>query len=51
MDGFFHLLTFFCLAPLGWLLRREDTIILIIGFVLQEKLTEAATIFYNIYIN
>jgi len=51
MDGFFHLLTFFCLAPLGWLLRREDTIILIIGFVLQGKLTEAATIFYNIYIS
>ena len=49
-DSFFYLLTFFALAPLGWVLRKEETIILLIGFILQNKLTAAMDIFYRIYL-
>ena len=49
-DSFFYLLTFFALAPVGWLLRKEETIILLVGFILQDKLTNAIGIFYRIYL-
>ena len=49
-DSFFYLLTFFALAPVGWLLRKEETIILLVGFILQDKLTNAIDIFYRIYL-
>ena len=36
------------LLPLGYLLRRTETLILLIAFILQDKLMHATVVFYNI---
>jgi putative tricarboxylic transport membrane protein len=37
------------LMPLGYLLRRTETLILLIAFILQDKLLQATWVFYNIH--
>ena len=48
MDGVYYIGTFLALAPLGWLLRKTEPIILVIGFVLQAKFFESFTVFWQI---
>jgi putative tricarboxylic transport membrane protein len=48
MEGMYYIGTFLALAPLGWLLRRTEPIILVIGFVLQAKFFESFVVFWQI---
>jgi len=36
------------LLPLGYLLRKTETLILLIAFILQDKLMHATVVFYHI---
>jgi putative tricarboxylic transport membrane protein len=48
MDGLYYIATFLALAPIGWLLRKTEPIVLVIGFVLQAKFFESFTVFWQI---
>jgi TctA family transporter len=48
MDGLYYIGTFLTLAPIGWLLRKTEPIVLVIGFVLQAKFFESFTVFWRI---
>ena len=37
----YYYTVFLCLAPIGYLLRNTDTIVLVIGFILQDKIFAA----------
>jgi putative tricarboxylic transport membrane protein len=37
-NGTYYILTFLALLPVGYLLRRQDTLILILAFILQDKI-------------
>lgn len=37
-NGIYYILTFLTLLPIGYLLRKQDTLTLILGFILQDKL-------------
>lgn len=48
MEQNYYTLTMILLAPLGYMLRRADPLVLLIAFVLQEKILASANIFYQI---
>jgi len=47
-EVWFYLLTLVGLLPLGFLLRKTETLVLIIGFVLGGKILTSASTFYII---
>lgn len=47
-EVWFYMLTMIGLLPLGFLLRKTETLVLIIGFVLGEKILTSASTFYII---
>ena len=47
-DMWYHFLVLILLLPLGYALRKTETLILLIAFILQDKLLMASVIFYNI---
>jgi putative tricarboxylic transport membrane protein len=47
-EVWFYFLTMVSLLPLGFLLRKTETLVLIIGFVLGGKILTSASIFYTI---
>lgn len=48
-DAAYHFWVMTLLLPLGYLLRKTETIILIIAFILQDKLLMSSSIFYDLY--
>lgn len=49
MDEWYYITVFAVLAPIGFLLRRYETLALVVGFILQQKIFESFSIFYQIY--
>lgn len=49
MDENYYLLVMFALAPLGYLLKNTEPLVLLIAFVLQEKILASMSIFYQIH--
>ena len=49
MDGMYYLLVMICLLPLGYLIRNSEPMILIIAFVLQDKILASVSVFYQIH--
>ena len=47
-DMWYHLLVLLILAPLGYLLRKTEPLVLMIAFMLQDKILEAFYAFYQI---
>ena len=48
-DMWYHFLVMALLLPLGYLLRRTETLILLIAFILQDKLLMSSNIIWNLY--
>lgn len=49
MSGVYYLVTFLVLLPIGYLLRHTETICIVLGFILGDKIIESAKIFYVIW--
>lgn len=49
MDANYYLLTMIVLLPLGYLLRNTEPLVLLLAFVLQDKIFASANIFYQIH--
>lgn len=48
-DAWYHFWVMVLLFPVGYLLRRTETLILLIAFILQDKLLMSSVIFYNLH--
>lgn len=48
-DMWYHFLVMLLLLPLGYLLRKTETLILLIAFILQDKLLMSSVILYNLH--
>lgn len=48
-DMWYHFLVMVLLLPFGYLLRRTETLILLIAFILQDKLLMSSNIIWNLY--
>lgn len=49
MNGLYYMTVLVGLMPLGFLLRRTETLILIIGFIMQDKIFASFSRFYTIW--
>ena len=47
-DTWYHFLVMLILLPLGYLLRKTEPLVLMIAFMLQDKILEAFYAFYQI---
>ena len=47
-DMWYHLTVMLVLTPLGYLLRKTEPLVLMIAFMLQDKILEAFYAFYQI---
>ena len=47
--GHFYLACLFCLMPLGYILKRFDTLILVFAFVLQGQIESGVTRLFFMY--
>lgn len=48
-DTWYHFWVMVLLLPLGYILRKTETLILLIAFILQDKLLMSSVIFYNLH--
>ena len=48
-DMWFHFTVMVLLLPLGYILRRTETLILLIAFILQDKLLMSSNVLYNLH--
>ena len=49
-DVWYHITVMIVLAPLGYFLRKTEPLVLMIAFMLQDKIVEAFYAFYQINI-
>jgi len=49
MEADYYITTMLVLAPLGYLLRKTEPLVLLIAFVLQTKILASATILYQVH--
>ncbi len=49
MEADYYITTMLILAPLGYLLRKTEPLVLLIAFVLQTKILASATILYQVH--
>ena len=48
MDAWYYTTVMIVLAPIGYLLRNTEPLVLIVAFILQDKIIEAFIAFYQI---
>ena len=48
-DMWYHFTVMIILLPLGYFLRRTETLILLIAFILQDKLLMSSNVLYNLH--
>ena len=49
MDGMFYIAVMMALLPLGYLIRKSEPLVLLVAFLLTEKLMESGFAFYQIH--
>jgi len=49
MDEYYYAFVFCALAPIGYMLRGRDTLAVVVGFILQQKIFESSIAFWQIY--
>ena len=48
MDHWYYITVLVLLLPLGYMLRKTDTLVLVIAFILQDKIFASIDIFYRV---
>ena len=50
MNTFYYFMVMVCLLPLGYALRKTEPLVLLIAFILQDKLLSSVITFYHIHL-